>query len=975
MPIYQKQGIQMYLGYLPCKKRQLITIHWIHAFTMEFSTSPQHLGRIRKSTLFLMKRSRLIKKPDTNWVYGSHFSQHFLNNKTKTAAWVVSNCIIQPSNRNELVRALVQHGIQVDVYGHCGNNTCGKESNCFEKLGKEYKFYMALENSLCVDYITEKITHGLFHNMVPIVWGLGSNLDNYAPPGSYIDALEFTNISDLATRIKFLDENPKEYFKYFEWRQMYNLSSINDPHYRCYGWKKIKQVTERFLLANKTHAYDNLYQCSSTEQTALKEKRPFIILFWTDTWHAVDVEEFFESLHGCGEEFKITSDRTNYDQADVVIFDYHELNEGLRNGTAKMPAYRNPDAPWILATQESPIRTKPLETNIYDGSFNLTWGYRNNADINIKFEEMYEKYEKPEANWIYGSEFSFQFLKTKTKLAAWVVSNCNVTASKRDVFVKELAKHGVTVDIFGKCGQPFKGRGIDGNWRESDCFEELGNQYKFYMSMENSLCLDYITEKSEHGWAHNMVPIIYAMGKKDQASPPRSYVDALEFGRTEDLAEYIKFLDSNPREYFKFFEWRSMYNISSSFHSRAHCYAWEKMRDLTEKLRLADDDVRNKLHHLGFVPKMARIGKQVDSIMKPEWEKPFIILFWTTWYGGDAAGFDKPECHNEIRIISNKSQYESANVVVFQYVDLVSTKIELPKTRKPHMPWILSLQEAPINYPLLNPQVYNGVFNFTASFRKDSEIHTLYNESLTTYSTPDLNWEYGSDYSNFFLQNKTKLVAWVVSNCFVQFSKRNEFVKALNHHGIQVDIYGKCGNDTCGKGSECFAKLGEHYKFYLALENSLCVDYVTEKITHGLYNNMVPIIWALGEDFAPSGSYIDAMDFETVEDLAKHIQFLNKYDEEYFKHFEWRKWYNLSSINEPGYSCYGWRKIKSFTERFLKEKRTHVYDDLEKWYLHFWNDKTNTLCSNCLDAVEVDVKNLRQNKLTVYNGTNYRCFK
>jgi alpha-1,3-fucosyltransferase len=83
--------------------------------------------------------------------------------KTKMASWMVSNCGSRVrSSRQDLVR-LLQRYIQIDVYGECGNLTCPKtedESNsseeCRDMAGQNYKFYMALENSLCREYITEK---------------------------------------------------------------------------------------------------------------------------------------------------------------------------------------------------------------------------------------------------------------------------------------------------------------------------------------------------------------------------------------------------------------------------------------------------------------------------------------------------------------------------------------------------------------------------------------------------------------------------------------------------------------------------------------------------------------------------------------------------------------------------------------------------------------------------------------------------
>ncbi|KAK3580932.1 hypothetical protein CHS0354_008227 [Potamilus streckersoni] len=76
--------------------------------------------------------------------------------KVKQVAWFVSNCGAR-NGRREFADELAKY-IQVDIYGGCGNHRCSRQDSdrCFEMLSKEYKFYLAFENSNCRDYITEK---------------------------------------------------------------------------------------------------------------------------------------------------------------------------------------------------------------------------------------------------------------------------------------------------------------------------------------------------------------------------------------------------------------------------------------------------------------------------------------------------------------------------------------------------------------------------------------------------------------------------------------------------------------------------------------------------------------------------------------------------------------------------------------------------------------------------------------------------
>lgn len=53
------------------------------------------------------------------------------------------------------------------------------------------------------------------------------------------------------------------------------------------------------------------------------------------------------------------------------------------------------------------------------------------------------------------------------------------------------------------------------------------------------------------------------------------------------------------------------------------------------------------------------------------------------------------------------------------------------------------------------------------------------------------------------IQNKTKLVAWIVSNCQAK-SGRNAYVKELKKH-INVDVFGECGQLKCDDKNNAYA--------------------------------------------------------------------------------------------------------------------------------------------------------------------------
>lgn len=125
-----------------------------------------------------------------------------------------------------------------------------------------------------------------------------------------------------------------------------------------------------------------------------------------------------------------------------------------------------------------------------------------------------------------------------------------------------------------------------------------------------------------------------------------------------------------------------------------------------------------------------------------------------------------------------------------------------------------------------SPPIDIDVFNWTADYRWDSDIPRPYGYISEFKPKPPV----GSSIHKNYAQNKTKQVAWFVSNCNPN-SNRTVYATELAKY-ISVDIYGDCGNLTCprSKEDECFRMLEQTYKFYLAFENAHCIYYITEKL-------------------------------------------------------------------------------------------------------------------------------------------------
>lgn len=170
--------------------------------------------------------------------------------KTKLVLWIVSNCHTQ-SKREEYVSEL-ERFVPVDIYGSCGDFPCSRDGGgCLPAISHQYKFYLSFENSLCNDYITEKLFIVMQYDIVPVVFG-GGDYESVAPPGSYIDANDFESPRALADYLIFLNKNPDKYLEYFQWKSKYKVN-IGD------GWCSLcRQLTEQKANPVKKQ-YPNLW--------------------------------------------------------------------------------------------------------------------------------------------------------------------------------------------------------------------------------------------------------------------------------------------------------------------------------------------------------------------------------------------------------------------------------------------------------------------------------------------------------------------------------------------------------------------------------------------------------------------------------------------------------------------------------------------------------------------------------------------
>ncbi|MFH4976205.1 hypothetical protein AB6A40_002914 [Gnathostoma spinigerum] len=272
-----------------------------------------------------------------------------------------------------------------------------------------------------------------------------------------------------------------------------------------------------------------------------------------------------------------------------------------------------------------------------------------------------------------------------------------------------------------------------------------------------------------------------------------------------------------------------------------------------------------------------------DDLLRNRMEPPIVNgapkVIWTDVE--DLSADNLGGCPNWGCIITKDNAIEKADALIIRHRNI--------KRSNPQQYMVYYSQEAPPNAFI--PTAMEGL-NMTLSYRFDSPVASPYGYTVKLAPPSRSRFSYiGKNY----LTSKIQPVAWFVSNCWTN-SKRENLVKDLKEF-ISVDIYGQCFNGMiCKQYDSCEAKIYKKYFFYLALENVVCKDYITEKLwDRGLSQVIVPIVLVrkVLQPYAPPHSFIAFDDFASVEELAAYLKYLIKNTTAYLEYFRWKQNYKV----------------------------------------------------------------------------------
>ncbi|KAL3092780.1 hypothetical protein niasHS_007989 [Heterodera schachtii] len=180
----------------------------------------------------------------------------------------------------------------------------------------------------------------------------------------------------------------------------------------------------------------------------------------------------------------------------------------------------------------------------------------------------------------------------------------------------------------------------------------------------------------------------------------------------------------------------------------------------------------------------------------------------------------------------------------------------------------------------------NDWFNLSMTYHGNSTICTKYDE-LHEHRSGEITQIEKDEFWNeqkikALVGQKSKFALQIVSKCGA--SSARDILTAQLGQLIPVNVFGACSGNECDE--QCYGQQMKSHFFYLAFENSVCPEYVTEKFWNALRALTVPVVLhrtVLRGVGVPDDAYIAADDFCSVQQLAQYLLALRRDTDKYIQ--------------------------------------------------------------------------------------------
>eukprot|EP00095_Tigriopus_kingsejongensis_P005710 snap_masked-scaffold459_size165548-processed-gene-0.8 protein:Tk05710 transcript:snap_masked-scaffold459_size165548-processed-gene-0.8-mRNA-1 annotation:"hypothetical protein DAPPUDRAFT_41601" len=333
---------------------------------------------------------------------------------------------------------------------------------------------------------------------------------------------------------------------------------------------------------------DNLRVLTNRQRN---ETRLKTILMWNDAYgvREYDIGHGREPFYRfkCPETRCWATNNRSY-LADVKDFDALLIHQRAITWD-DMPKSRSPQQRYVHWLAESP-QYRYMDENLLNNYFNWTMTYRRDSDFYLPYGRFHQVKPHPEGEELklYIKQFGEEnrhLAGNRTQFqAAWFVSHC-ATQARRERYAKAM-KDFMSVHIYGRCGRYTCERN-----QERQCYEEMEANYRFYLSFENSICNDYVTEKFFNIFHYDVIPVAYGAHKFSEVAPPHSYVNVFNYKSPRVLVEHLEELQTDDAKYAQYFWWRDFYEMRNTLDDRAQAYCdlCKRLNDPLEPPKVYED--------------------------------------------------------------------------------------------------------------------------------------------------------------------------------------------------------------------------------------------------------------------------------------------------------------------------------------------------------------------------------------------------
>ena len=259
-----------------------------------------------------------------------------------------------------------------------------------------------------------------------------------------------------------------------------------------------------------------------------------------------------------------------------------------------------------------------------------------------------------------------------------------------------------------------------------------------------------------------------------------------------------------------------------------------------------------------------------DSVISSNGSNKRLLVYDAGGFGAVQQGITKCKDGLEFESTGDSSRLSESDVSIYH--------MQVPPKgnfNKPHYSMVFTLESEPHSYggESWDNADFRMWYNLDMSLPEPATYFDVKVHLADLLSPPTVEFEKKTDEAP---------IVWIVSNCNA-FNGREKYMQRLMS-SVKVDSYGGCLKNKFTHTADRMKgniELFSRYKFVIAIENSNCQDYITEKLVHAIGSGSIPIV--AGKDdkpdylkFIPKHSYINLYDYETPEKLAEHINKISK---------------------------------------------------------------------------------------------------